>query len=175
MDCGRPGDWIEVNGLAVYNGKLYAGTIPRAEVFRYESDGDWTSLRRFFSPDGWEPVAVDEPDSGPKARRRSDEWTRVTSLTVFGGKLFASIGSCTSPLQDAPCDVRGQVFAMEAGKCVSYDRDLGPGWKHLAAVREKGCLKLGCAFQRPAPNACRFGSSRLAHTSSSSFLAKTCL
>ena len=73
---------------------------------------------------------------------RLNEWTRVTSLTVFGGKLFAGIGSCTSSIQDAPCDVRGQVFAMEAGKCVSYDRDLGPGWKHLAAVREGGRLKL---------------------------------
>jgi hypothetical protein len=31
---------------------------------------------------------------------------------------------------------------MEAGKCVSHDEDLGPGWKHLAAVRDGGRLKL---------------------------------
>jgi hypothetical protein len=38
--------------------------------------------------------------------------------------------------------VLGKVFSMEAGKCVSHDDDLGPGWKHLAAVRERGSLKL---------------------------------
>jgi hypothetical protein len=142
IDCGRLGDCIEVNGLAVYNGKLYAGTIPRAEIFRYESDAEWTPLRRIFSPEGWEPATVDEAAAGPETQQRLNEWTRVTSLTVFGGKMFAGIGSCTSSIQDAPCDVRGQVVALEAGKCVSYDRDLGPGWKHLAAVREEGCLKL---------------------------------
>jgi hypothetical protein len=31
---------------------------------------------------------------------------------------------------------------MEAGKVASFDRDLGPGWKHIAAVREAGSLKL---------------------------------
>jgi hypothetical protein len=31
---------------------------------------------------------------------------------------------------------------MEAGKCASYDDDLGPGWKHLAAIRAGGTLKL---------------------------------
>ena len=63
-------------------------------------------------------------------------------MTVFKGKLFASIGSCTSSVLDSPADVRGRVHCMEAGKCVSYDDDLGPGWKHLAAIREGGCLKL---------------------------------
>jgi hypothetical protein len=36
---------------------------------------------------------------------------------------------------DAPADVRGKVFSTEAGKNVSYDVDLGPGWKHIADVR----------------------------------------
>lgn len=31
---------------------------------------------------------------------------------------------------------------METGKCVSYDYDLGSGWKHLVAVREDHKLKL---------------------------------
>ena len=39
-------------------------------------------------------------------------------------------------------DVLGKVFSMEAGKCASYDHDLGPGWKHIASVREGGWLKL---------------------------------
>ena len=63
-------------------------------------------------------------------------------MTVCDGNLFAGTGSCTSSVLDAPADVRGKVFSMEAGKVASYDDDLGPGWKHLAAVREGGQLKL---------------------------------
>lgn len=41
-----------------------------------------------------------------------------------------------------PADVLVKVFSMESGKWVSYDEHMGPGWKHLAAVRERGQLKL---------------------------------
>jgi hypothetical protein len=70
------------------------------------------------------------------------DWARLTSLTVFQGRLFASIGSCTSALADAPADVRGKVFSIEAGKCVQYDRDIGAGWHHVVAVRQGDRLKL---------------------------------
>jgi hypothetical protein len=142
VDCGRLGDSTEINALTVYNGKLYAGSIPRAEVYRYEGGRQWTRLKRFFEPPGWEPIPVVHDRSQPDARKRTGEWTRVTSLTVFDGKLFASIGSCTSSLQDAPADVRGKVFAMRAGECASYDRDLGSGWKHLVAIRNLKRLEL---------------------------------
>jgi hypothetical protein len=66
----------------------------------------------------------------------------VTSLTTFQGKLFASLGSCTSSRLDAPCDFRGTVWSMEAGRNVSYDHDLGPGWQHLTAVRRSDRLEL---------------------------------
>ena len=109
------GDSTEINGLTVYNGKLYAGSIPRAEVYRYEGGKEWTLLNRFFAPEGWEPIPVKHDRSLPDSRKRVGEWTRVTSLTVYKEKLFASIGSCTSSILDAPADVRGRVFAMEAG------------------------------------------------------------
>ncbi len=86
-------------------------------------------MRRFLDPAGYE-------------FKDSNEWARVTSLTTFQGKQFASMGSCTSSRLDAPCDFRGTVWSMEAGRCVSYDRDLGPGWHHLAAVRRGDRLEL---------------------------------
>jgi hypothetical protein len=129
VDCGRAGDCLEINGLTVYNGSMYAGTIPRAEVFRYDGEGKWTSLRKFLQPDDY-------------VFKHSNEWARVTSLTAFGGKLFAGMGSCTSSRLDAPADFRGRVYAVEAGKVVSYDKDLGTGWKHVAAVRRGGRLEL---------------------------------
>jgi hypothetical protein len=137
-DIGRVGvDGTEVNALVVYNGKLYGGSIPRAEVCRYDGASEWTSLKRFYSPEGWQPAAP-----GQASREQYNQWSRVTSLTVHDGRLFASTGSCTSSVLDAPADVRGKVFSMEAGKVASCGDDLGPGWKHIAAVRENGKLKL---------------------------------
>ncbi len=135
-DRGRLGDGTEVNALSVYNGQLYAGAIPRGEVSRYDG-GRWTSLRRFYSPPGWDPGSPIAP-----VREEINNWTRVTSLTVYGGRLFASLGSCTSSVQDAPADVRGSVFSLQAGQCVSFDEDLGPGWKQLVAMRADNKLKL---------------------------------
>ena len=137
VDRGRLGDGSEINALTVYNGMLYAGAIPRGEISRYDGVQTWTSLRKFFSPPGWNPG----PPTAP-VREEVNNWTRVTSLTVFGGRLYASLGSCTSSVLDAPADVRGRVFSFSAGRCVSFDDDLGPGWKHLTGVRRGGVLRL---------------------------------
>jgi hypothetical protein len=123
---GRVGvDGTEVNSLVVYNGKLYGGSIPRGEVARYDGKPDWTTLKRFYSLPGWIPAPPIE-SGGKPTREEVNAWTRVTSMTVYDGKLYAGIGSCTSSPLDAPADVRGRVFRMEAGKTVSYDDDLGP-------------------------------------------------
>lgn len=135
---GRVGrDGTEVNSLVVYNGKLYGGSLPRSEVCRFDNAPEWTSLKRFYSPEGWRPGLP-----GQASRKEYNLWSRVTSLTVCDGKLFASIGSCTSSVKDAPLDVRGKVFSMEAGKVASFDDDIGPGWKHLLATRDGGRLKI---------------------------------
>jgi hypothetical protein len=136
-DKGMLGDGTEINALTVYNGMLYGGTIPRGEVFRYDGDRRWTSIRRFFSPPGWDPGPATAP-----VREEIRNWTRVTSMTVHAGRMFAGIGSCTGSAADAPADVRGSVFSYTAGRCVSYDEDLGAGWRHVAAVRRGDRLRL---------------------------------
>lgn len=137
-DIGRVGeDGTEVMDLLVYNGKMYGCSIPRAEVCRYDDAPAWTSLKRFRSPEGYDPGTPSE-----FTQEQGHNWTRVTSMTICDGKLFAGIGSCTSSVLDAPADVRGKVFSMEAGKVASYDDDMGPGWKHISAVREAGLLKI---------------------------------
>jgi hypothetical protein len=139
---GRVGkDGTEVNSLLVYNGKLYGGSIPHAEVARYDGLPEWTTLKQFYSPANWKPVPPVENGGNPTPAELN-EWTRVTSMTIYDGRLFAGIASCTSSPLDAPADVRGKIYSIEAGKNVSYDDDLGPGWKHLTAVREGGRLKL---------------------------------
>ncbi|MFM2094659.1 MAG: hypothetical protein RIS70_1783 [Planctomycetota bacterium] len=136
-DRGRLGDGTEINALTVYNGKLYAGAIPRGEVSRYDDEQGWTSLKKFFSPPGWEPGPATAP-----VREEINNWTRITSLTVYQGRLFASLGSCTSSAKDAPAGLRGSVYALKAGECISYDKDLGADWKHLVAQRRGGQLRL---------------------------------
>ena len=81
---GRVGvDGTEVNALAVYNGKLYGGSIPRAEVCRYDGDPRVDLAKRFYSPEGWQPALP-----GNAARQEYNQWSRVTSLTVYDGKAL---------------------------------------------------------------------------------------
>ena len=115
---GRAGDdGTEVNSLVVYNGKLYGGSMPRSEVCRYDDDEQWTSLKRL------------------------NEGSRLTSLTIYDGRLYASTGSDPGSLS-ATTDAGGNVFCMEAGKVATFDLDLGQGWKQITAVRKNGILKL---------------------------------
>lgn len=119
----------EVNDLTTYNGKLYAGVIPKSQVWRYEGGAEWTMVRQL----------LDNPDFSLKV---STTWDRVPCMTVFNGRLYCGTGTCQGrAASEFKYDV-GKVFSFEAGKCVSYDDDLGPAWRHVAAVREKDCLKL---------------------------------
>jgi Concanavalin A-like lectin/glucanases superfamily len=142
LQSGRLGDSTEVMALNVYNGKLYGASIPRAEVFRYERDRSWTSLRRLFGPPGWRPVLVRNMAQPPAGDARMREWTRVTSLTQHDGLLFASVGSCTSAAADAPVGVRGSVWAFRAGLVATTPQTLEPGSHHVAAVRRADTLAI---------------------------------
>jgi hypothetical protein len=138
IDLGRLGDATEVVGLTVYNGSFYAGTIPRAELFRFDGPNQWTSIRRLFDPPGFEPVPVG--GGGPGVA----DWSRASSLAVFQGQLFVSTATCYRTNIDLPLqgEIRGKVYSFSAGVAVSSDRDFGPGWKHIAAVRDGRALKL---------------------------------
>ena len=92
-------------GMAVHNGMLYAGTLPLAEVYRYDGN-KWTSTGRL------------DQTSDVKYRRA---WT----MAVFQGRLF--VGTLPS----------GHVFSMEAGQCVTNDREF-PNGGHLIAAHRKG-------------------------------------
>ncbi len=120
----------EINDLTVYNGKLYAGVIPKAEFYRQETNKEWTLLGRLANRPDWD---VDNLAT----------WVRLTCLTTFQGKLFGCTGSCQGRALDAPVDESmGRVSAIQAGQVVSYERDIGGEWTHIAAVRS-GCeLKL---------------------------------
>jgi hypothetical protein len=132
VDLGRMGDSTEVVGLTLYNGSLYAGAIPRAEVFRYDGPNHWTSIRRLFDPPNYDVV------------KDVEDWSRASSMTVFQGKMFVSTADCYRAALSHPREneIRGKVYSFATGEGVSLDRDLGPGWKNVVAVREGARLRL---------------------------------
>lgn len=138
VDTGWLGDALEVVALATYNGAFYAGSIPRAEVFRFDGPQRWVSMRRLFDPPGFVPVM---PGLGRKGVK---DWTRASSFAVYQGKLFSSTATCYRTKMDEPrpVEIRGKVYSFSVGSSVSLDRDMGPGWKHVAAVRNKKAMEL---------------------------------
>lgn len=120
----------EVNDLTVYNGKLYAGVIPKAQVWRYDDGTKWTCVKQL----------VDNPDYSVNFL---PSWMRVPSMTIFNGRLYCGTGTCQARTSNANLDTdAGKVFAWEAGKNVSYDDDLGTKWRHIVAVRKNDRIRL---------------------------------
>ncbi|MEZ6054220.1 MAG: LamG-like jellyroll fold domain-containing protein [Planctomycetaceae bacterium] len=116
-DVGQLGDEKETMPLVVYNGKMYGGTLPTAEVYRFDEATDEQT------PPSWTKVA--RLDWTPDVQYR-----RVWTMSVFQGRLFAGV---------LPS---GHVHSVEVGRNVTCDRALPSGWHHIAAVREKDRLKL---------------------------------
>ncbi len=136
----------------VYGGKPVVCTWPNAEVFRYDGSEKWTSIGRQGEEKetmavsiyngklyvGTLPLAqVYRHDGGSKwtLTGRLDhtpdvKYRRAWSMAVFDGKLFCGV---------LPS---GHVHSLEAGKCVTHDKALKPGWRHIAAVKTDKRLKL---------------------------------
>jgi hypothetical protein len=120
----------EVNDLQVYNGKLYARVIPKAEVYRYEDDSRWTQLKSLVTDMGNSPM-------------NTHGWSRVTCMAEFGGRLFQGTSTCFGRYDPSNPPESGRVYSMEAGKSVSFDDDLGGSWRHVVAVaRDKDVVRL---------------------------------
>jgi len=151
-DCGQQAEETQTYSLAVYGGDLYVGTWPNGSVFRYGGGKTWINCGRLGEEKevmglavyngqlygGTRPLAQVYRYDGP------NHWTcagqldttpdvvyrRAWSMAVYQGKLF--VGTLPS----------GHVYSLEAGKSATYDHELAPGWRHLAAVRDGDRLKL---------------------------------
>ncbi len=150
--CGKQRDNTQTYAFAVYEGDMYVGTWPDGSVYRHEGGTDWTNCGRLGEEKEVMGMAIYNGKLyagtlplGQVYRYETDgDWTltgqldstadvmyrRVWTMAVYQGRLFA--GTLPS----------GHVLSIEAGKSATYDRELAPGWRHLAAVREGGKLKL---------------------------------
>ena len=122
-DTGRLGEELEVMGMLVHNGQLYAGTLPLAEVYRYDGGQTWTKTAQL--------------DTTPDVKIPP----RVDHGPVPGPALLqhAALGA--------------HVHSLTAGPCVTYDRELAAGWRHVAAVKQGGTLRLYVDGQSVAESA----------------------
>lgn len=114
----------EINDFAAYNGKLYAGVIPKAELYRYDGDWNWTLVHRLVNNPEW-------------AAEDISSWCRVPCVNIFNGKLYCGTSTCEGIAAEHSHYQVGRVMAFEAGKCVSFDDDLGSDWKHIPSF-ERG-------------------------------------
>jgi hypothetical protein len=152
-DLGQVPDTTQVYSFAVYEGRLYLANWPTGSVFVYDADRNhWThvgrlgeekevmgvavyngklyagtlplgQVYRFDGPGNW--TLTGQLDTTPDVTYR-----RVWSMAVYRGRLFA--GTLPS----------GHVYSLEAGKSATLDRELQPGWRHIAAVKAGPQLKL---------------------------------
>ncbi len=145
-------DTTQVYSTAIYEGRIHAGTWPTGSVYRFDGPQKWVStgrlgeekevmgmavyngklyagtlplaeVYRYDGQDNW--VSTGRVDTTPDVRYR-----RAWVTAVYGGRLFC--GTLPS----------GHVMSLEAGKCVTYDRALSSGWRHLVAVKGKTRLQL---------------------------------
>lgn len=150
-DFGQLGDNTQTYSFAVHRGRLCVGTWPSGRVFRLDGER-WDDLGRLGKElevmgmlvhngqlyAGTLPLAeVYRYDGGQTWARLSQidttpdvKYRRAWTMAQYKGKLFCS----TLP--------SGRVHALEAGACVTHDRELAPGWRHVAAVRRGGALRL---------------------------------
>ncbi|RUL88091.1 LamG domain-containing protein [Tautonia sociabilis] len=70
-DLGRLGEELEVMGMLVHNGRLMAGTLPLAQIYRFEGEAGWRLLTQL--------------DHTPDVVYR-----RAWTMAEHGGRLFVS-------------------------------------------------------------------------------------
>lgn len=171
FDCGRAGGetTTQTYGFAIYRGRLYVSTWRDGRVFRFVRDNEWEDAGRLgmelevmgmlvhngklyggtlplaevYRYDGdasWLRLA--QLDTTPDVKYR-----RAWTMAEFQGRLFC--GTLPS----------GKVWSAQAGANVTYDRELSPGWHHVAAVKGKSRLQL-YIDGKPAAESATFDSSQ---------------
>jgi hypothetical protein len=131
---------------------LYVSEWPNARVYRYGGGTDWIPAGRlgeeletmpllvyngklyggtlplgevYRYEGGEEWLKVARLDQTPDVKYR-----RVWSMALYNGRMFAG----TLPA--------GRVYSVEYGRNATCDRPLEPGWRQIAAVRERDRLRL---------------------------------
>lgn len=152
IDLGQIPDTTQVYSFAVYQGRLYACNWPTGLVLVFDGKRNWTSVGqlgqerevmgvsvyngklyagtlplaqvyRYDGPNRW--TCTGQLDTTPNVKYR-----RAWSMAVYSGKLYCGL---------LPS---GHVLSYQAGKSATDDHELPAGWRHVAAVKNGGQLKV---------------------------------
>lgn len=167
-DFGQLGDNTQTYSFAVHNGRLCVGTWPSGKVYRLAGDawedmgrlGDELEVMGMLVHNG-QLYAGTLPSAEVYRHDGDHTWTRTARLdktpdvkyrrawtmAQYRGRLFCT----TLP--------SGRVHSLTAGVCVTHDRELPTGWRHVAAVRRGGVLEL-YVDGKPVANSVRFDVAR---------------
>lgn len=154
-DCGQlgePGLNTQTYAFAIFGGRLYAGTWPSGRVYRFESPHHWTDCGRLGEElevmgmlthngrliAGSLPLAEVYEFDGDRAWTRlarldhtpDVRYRRAWTMAEYGGRLFCS----TLP--------SGHIYSYAVGRVAMAGRPLPGGWRHVAAIKAGGRLKL---------------------------------
>lgn len=143
---GTPPDTTQTYSFMQYQGGLFVGSWPSGKVFELSGANQWHDrgqlgnesesmgmvvyngmlyggtlpLAQVYRYDGettW--TNTGQLDTTPDVKYR-----RAWSMAVYQGKLFCGV---------LPS---GKIFSYETGHALSHDRELPPGWLHIAVQRE---------------------------------------
>jgi hypothetical protein len=150
--AGKIPEATQTYGFTVHRGDLYVSEWPKARVFRYGGGTSWTDVGKLGEEKEAMPLLVYNGmmygGTLPLAEiYRFDgdlNWTKIGrvdhtpdvlyrrawSMAVYQGRMF--VGTLPS----------GRVWSIEAGRNVTHDHELSPGWHHVAAVRGSDRLRL---------------------------------
>jgi len=145
-------DTTQTYSIGIYQGRMHVGTWPNGLVYRYDEPTTWTLCGRLGSEQeiqgmlvynghllaGTLPLAKVYRYAGDQVWNYTGHldttpqglYRRAWSMAVYGGRLY--VGTLPS----------GHLWTLEAGKCVTYDRELAAGWRHVAAVKSGGAISL---------------------------------
>jgi hypothetical protein len=161
--CGLQPDTTQIYSIVTHGGQMYISTWPTGLVYRLGSSGRWESTGRLGSETEVMALASFNgmlyagtlPHAQVYRRDRDHGWSALRTLDTTPGVLYRRAHAMGVYRGELFCGTLpgANVFSMQAGLAVSYDRALGVGWRHVAAVRERGTIALYVDGRRVAARA----------------------
>lgn len=149
---GLQPDTTQLYSIETHGGQMYVSTWPTGLVFRLSPAGAWESTGRLGNETEVMPLVSFNgmlyAGSLPHAQvYRLDEdrhWSALKTLDTTPDVLYRRAHAMGVYRGELFCGTlpAANVFSMQAGLAVSYDRALEVGWRHVAAVRAKGTIAL---------------------------------
>ena len=144
-NCGMQRDTTQVYSIATHGGQMHISTWPSGLVFRLSPAAAWEDIGRLgaetevmaLSSYNGSLYAGTLPHAEVYRLDRDGEWTGLRSLDTTPNVLYRRAHAMGAYRGELFCGTLpgGNVFSMQTGLVVSFDRALGPGWRHVGAVR----------------------------------------